>query len=83
MADAPEKGREKVQEAFEVFNDELGYFLSLNRKFLQTQSINEEIQRTLFYLQRLERIARTHGDTELSREIGETMKRHFETYNAI
>jgi hypothetical protein len=83
MADAPEKGREKVQEAFEAFNDELGYFLSLNRKFLQTQSTNEEIQRNLFYLQRLERITRTHGDTELSQKIGEAMQNHFETYNAI
>ncbi len=83
MAGATEKGREKVQEAFETFNDELGYFLSLNRKFLQTQSINEEIQRNLFYLQRIERIARTHGDTELSQKIGEEMQKHFETYNAI
>ncbi|MBW6535850.1 MAG: DUF2723 domain-containing protein [Mariniphaga sp.] len=83
MADAPEKGREKVQEAFEIFNDELGYFLSLKSKFLQTQSINEEIQRNLFYVQRLERIARTYGDAELSQKIGETMQKHFETYNAI
>jgi hypothetical protein len=83
MAEAPEKGREKVQEAFESFNDELGYFLSLNRKFLQTQSINEEIQRNLFYLQRIERIAQTYGDAELSQQIGEAMQKHFETYNAI
>jgi hypothetical protein len=82
-ADAAEKGREKAQEAFETFDDELGYFLSLNRKFLQTQSINEEIQRNLFYLQRIERIARTYGDTELSQKIGDTMQKHFETYNAI
>jgi hypothetical protein len=82
-ADATEKGREKAQEAFETFDDELGYFLSLNRKFLQTQSINEEIQRNLFYLQRIERIARTYGDTELSQKIGDTMQKHFETYNAI
>jgi hypothetical protein len=83
MADAPEKGREKAQEAFEIFNDELGYFLSLNRKFLQTQTINEEIQRNLFYLQRIERIARTYGDAELSQKIGEALQKHFETYNAI
>ena len=82
-AGAPEKGKKFLQDAFESFDDELNYFLSLNRKFLQAQSINEEIQRNLFFVQRLERIARDYGDTELSQKIGETMKKHFETYNAL
>ncbi|SHF42606.1 Permease of the drug/metabolite transporter (DMT) superfamily [Mariniphaga anaerophila] len=83
QAGAPEKGKKILEEAYESFNDELGYFLAMNRRFLQTQSINEEIQRNLFYLQRIERTARTFNDSELSKKIGEAMQKHFETYNAI
>lgn len=82
-AGAPEKGRVVLTQAFEAFNDELSYFLSLNRKFLQTQSVNEEIQRNLFYIQRLEGIARNFGEADLSKQLGEAMQKHFETYNAI
>ena len=83
QAGAQEKGRVVLQQAFETFNDELSYFFSLNRKFLQTQSINEEIQRNIFFIQRLERIARNFGETELSQQLNESMQKHFETYNAI
>lgn len=83
QAGAAEKGKKVLEEAYEMFNDELGYFLSLNRKFLQTASINEEIQRNLFFMQRIERTARNFGDLELSQKIGEAMQKHFETYNAI
>ena len=82
-AGATEKGNNILNQAFNVFNDELGYFLSLNRKFAHSQSVNEEIQRNLFYLQRMERTARNFGDAELAKKIEESMQRHFETYNSI
>jgi hypothetical protein len=82
-AGATEKGKQILEEALNVFSEELDYFLSLNRRFLQTQSINEEIQRNLFYLQRMERTARNYGDADLSQKIGLSMQRHFERYNAI
>lgn len=50
---------------------------------MNTQSVNEEIQRNLFYLQYMERTARNHGDAELAKKIGEVMQHHFETYNSI
>jgi hypothetical protein len=82
-ARVPEKGREKFDEIYNVFNDELGYYLSLNRKFILTPEINEEIQKNLFYLQTMERTARKYNDAEMAQKIGEAMQRHFETYNAI
>ncbi|HZH71862.1 MAG TPA: DUF2723 domain-containing protein [Mariniphaga sp.] len=82
-AGVPEKGKEIFAEALDTFNDELSYFLSLENKFMNTQSVNEEIQRNLFYLQYMERTARNHGDAELAKKIGEVMQHHFETYNSI
>lgn len=78
-----EKGNQYFSQALNIFSDELSYFLSLRPQFVLTQSVNEEIQRNLFYLQRMERAARNYGDEELAKKIGETMQLHFETYNAI
>jgi hypothetical protein len=82
-AGATEKGSQIFEDAHDTFTDELGYFMSLNRKFLQTQSINEEIQRNLFYLQRMERTARNNGDLELATKIGNSAQQYIERYNSI
>ena len=76
IAGASEKGKAILEQAFEVFNDELGYYFSLKPKFIQTKSINEEIQRNLFYLQQLERAARTSGDTEFAKKVSEAFQLH-------
>jgi tetratricopeptide (TPR) repeat protein len=82
-AGAFEKGRRTLQDAHDMFNDEAGYFLSLNRRFLLSQAVNEEVQRNLFYIQTIERIARNMGDAELSQKAAESMKRHLEIYNSF
>jgi len=82
-AGANEKGKAIVERAFETFNDELGYYFSLEPKFITEQSVNEEIQRTLFYMQKLERTARNNGDTELATQIGEAVQQHFSKYNTM
>ena len=81
-AGAAEKGTEIFRNALADFNDELNYFFSLEPKFRQTQDINQEIQRNMFYLQRMERTARQNGAEELAAEIGEQMQQHFESYNS-
>ena len=83
QAGAMDKGRKIFNDALDIFNDELGYFLSMNAKFLNTQAVNEEIQRNLFYLQYMERSARNQGEADLAKKIGDTMQRHFETYNSL
>ncbi len=80
-AGAKEKGKAVLEQAFETYNDELGYYFSLDRKFLQTKSINEEIQRDLFYMQRMERTARNSGDTEFAKKISETFQAHIAKFN--
>jgi len=75
-AGANEKGKEILEEAFEIFDYDLGYYFSLDMKFIQTKSINEEIQRGLFYLQRMERAARASGDDEFVKKISEAFQSH-------
>ncbi|NOR75446.1 MAG: DUF2723 domain-containing protein, partial [Draconibacterium sp.] len=70
-AGANEKGKALLEQILEIYNDELGYYFSLDLKFVQTKSINEEIQRNLFYIQRMERTVRSSGDTEFAAIIGE------------
>ncbi len=82
-AGANDKGIGMVETAYSNFNDELNYYFSLEPKFLITGGINEEIQRNLFYLQRLQRAATTAGDTELSDKIGETLKSYFERFRNV
>ena len=81
-AGADEKGAKMFRDALSDFNDELNYFFSLSPRFLQTQEINQEIQRTLFYLQRMESTARQNEAQELTTEISESMQQHFESYNS-
>lgn len=73
-AGANEKGKAILEQAFARYNDELGYFFSLKPKFIQSKSINEEIQRNLFYFQRMERSARQSGDTEFAKTIGDAFQ---------
>ncbi len=82
-AGASEKGKQIVEEAHDTFNDELDYLLSLAPRFQQSQGIQGEIQRNLFYLQQIERTAKNNGDTELSEKIGESVQRHFQSLNSI
>jgi tetratricopeptide (TPR) repeat protein len=82
-AGATEKGLEVLNQAFEIFENDLGYFFSLDRKFVKTQGINEEIQRSIFYLQIMERTARNNGQTEFAQKVGEAMQGYFAKFTAI
>jgi len=79
-AGANEKGKTILEQAFEIFNDELGYYFSLDLKFVQTKSVNEEIQRGLFYLQRMERAARNSGDDEFAKKISDAFQNHINKF---
>ena len=73
-AGAKEKGKTVMEQILEIYNDELGYYFSLKPKFVQTKSVNEEIQRNLFFIQRMERTVRSYGDTEFANVIGEAFQ---------
>ncbi|PIF05169.1 MAG: hypothetical protein CSA36_08115 [Draconibacterium sp.] len=80
-AGATDKGLNILENAFNVYNDELDYFFSLKPKFLKSAGISEEIQRDMFYLQIIERAARTNGQTELAKKAGDAMETYFGKYN--
>ena len=67
-AGANDKGIPMIETAYSNFDDELNYYLSLDTKHLLTGGINEEIQRNLFYMQRLQRSAAVAGDKELAEQ---------------
>lgn len=78
-----DKGLEILNKAFATYDEELSYFFSLKRKFTQTRSVNEEIQRNLFYLQLVERIARSTGQEEMAKKAGDAMQNYFAKYSQI
>jgi len=77
MAGAKEKAAQMTRSAFGMFNDELSYFFSLNPRQMNSQDVGEEMQRNLFFLQKMERTCRMHGDNALADEIGKAMQDHF------
>lgn len=80
-AGATEKGIAMLEKAFANTNDELGYYFSLGMKHFMTGGINEEIQRSLFYMQKAEQAARLGGSKELSDKIRETLQAYFDQYS--
>ena len=78
-----EKGKatEMITKAFGYYDENLDYFLSLDSKFKSEQSVMEEIQRALFYLQRMERTCRAYGLDELSGQINESFRKYLSRAN--
>jgi tetratricopeptide (TPR) repeat protein len=75
-AGAKEKGEKILNTALNTFNDDLGYYASLGRKYYSAGDVNDEIQRSLFFLQKLERAARNGGNTELAKKVLDVYTTH-------
>jgi hypothetical protein len=82
-AGASEKGKMVLEQAYDSFNDDLSYYFSLDRKFIQDKAVNEEIQRTIFYLQIMERTARANNQTEFAKKVGEAMQDYFSRFTSM
>jgi hypothetical protein len=82
-AGAAEKGKKVLEDSFNSFNDDLNYYFSLDRKFTQSKSVNEEIQRTIFYLQIIERAAINNNQTEFAKKVRDVMDGYFAKFNSI
>ena len=82
-AGAANKGKATIEKAMNIYNNELDYFFSLEPKFIQTNDINETIQRNLFYLQRMQQIAQSNGDTELAEKVTEIAQAQFQKYSTF
>ena len=82
-AGAADKGKAIIEKALGIYDNELGYFFALDQKLIQTKDVNETIQRDLFYLQRMQQIARSNGDTELAKKITDISQLQFNNYSGI
>ena len=72
-AGATEKGLNILENAYSTFNDELDYYFALDTKFINSKSVNEEIQRNIFYLQIMNQVARENGQTEFATKVMEQL----------
>lgn len=79
-AGAIEKAREKAMDAHHAFTDMLGYLFSLNPRFRNSGDVNDEIQKNLFYLQKLERIARAAGDEDTADKAGGSLEEFYNRF---
>ncbi len=82
-AGAVEKGKQVLENTFASFNDDLSYYFSLDRKFLNSKVVNEEIQRTIFYLQHIERSASAYNQPEFAKKVTEAMQNYFTKFNSM
>ncbi len=82
-AGAAEKGIKVLEQVFESFDDHLSYYFSLDRKFIQDKSVNEEIQRNIFYLQIMERSARENNQPEFAKKVGDAMQAYFTRFTSM
>ena len=81
LAGATDKGRAMIEEAFETYNEELSYFFNLERKLIGTAGVREEIQKNMFYIQRMASLTTQYGLTDLAQTINTTMQEHFKRYS--
>ncbi|MDX1283532.1 MAG: hypothetical protein R3182_00895, partial [Draconibacterium sp.] len=82
-AGATDKGIEMIEKSFATVDDELNYFFSLDTKHQFSMGVAEEIQRNMFYMQTMVRVARNSGNTELSDRLNTTLQNHFQNYSMI
>ena len=74
-----EKGKEIINQIFLSYQAEIDYFLSLDDKFLA--SVDEEIQRILYFMREMSMITSQHQELELSKEIAEKFNEYLELYS--
>ncbi|MDR2910454.1 MAG: DUF2723 domain-containing protein [Bacteroidales bacterium] len=82
-AGAFEKGITIAQKTFYAYDDELSYISSLKTEHIAEQSVIEEIQRDLFYMQKIELAVRSAGDEEFANTINETIQSYYNMYSSL
>jgi len=73
-AGASAKGLKAMTEAFNSFNEDLSFYFSLDNRFMRSKSVDEEIQRTLFFVQLIERTARENNQPELAQKASDALQ---------
>jgi len=74
-----QKGKVLLQEIFGAYQDELDYYLSLKPKFIT--SVDEEIQRILYFMREMSMIAMKYGETEMAKEMTDAFSKYLKIYS--
>jgi len=74
------KAAKVAEGAYKSFNDMLAYLVSLPPSYRISGDVNEQIQRSMFYLQRLGSICNSHGDTTLGSKAENTLQEYLGRY---
>jgi tetratricopeptide (TPR) repeat protein len=77
---AKDKASKHAAEAFKTFNEMVAYLTSLPAQYQLSGDVTDELQRDLFYLQKLERTCRNHDDQELAQKINGVMEGYYKKY---
>lgn len=76
QAGAKEKAGALAEDAYKTFNEMLAYLTTLPSHFQRSGDVNEEIQKNMFYLQKLERTCKAFNDEERARKAGDTLQEY-------
>lgn len=80
-AGAMEKGTQVMRDIYNSYKDEMDYYLSLDRKFIA--SIDEEIQRIMYFLREMSVITSNYKLEDFSKEITESFNTYFQAYSSL
>ncbi len=78
-AGAKDKGKKLLNEIFNTYREEMDYYLTLDPDFLA--SVDEEIQRILYFMREMGMISMKYGETEVAKEITETFNQYLQKYS--
>jgi hypothetical protein len=80
LTGAKEKATKIARDAFKSLDDMVAYMTSLPAQYQLSGDVTDEIQRDLFYLQKLQRTCNNHGDKELADKINSVMQEYYKKY---
>ncbi len=81
QAGAKEKASKLAEESFKSYNDMIAYLLSLPKKLQKSGDVDDELQRNLFFMQKLQRICQAFKVDVLEKKINDTMQEYFKRYS--
>ena len=79
-AGAIAKGDQLMHDIFNTYKDEMGYYLSLDSRF--TPSVDEEMQRILYFMRDMGMISAKYKRDDLAKEITDTFNDYLSQYSS-
>ena len=73
------KGTEVVQKIFSSYKEEMDYFMSLDARYIR--SVDEEIQRIMYFMREMGMITSRYQLNDLSKEITESFNSYLQVYS--